>query len=892
MSTEQKPSQLQSVVITGDVTVDNYIYEGRRDTSYKENVRGVREVIELGGANCIHKILNKLMEKAEKDEAENYKKERPDAKFNITENWMIYNDFSVANKGRNTWQTSYSLWKPYVLKNDKFVFRVSKELGYGDQQPVIDLEKFISAIGVSMKDKQSPNILVIDDAGVQFRLKSNEKNWLLNKKADWIVYKMSRPLACGDLWEELLKTHSDNLIVIVSADNLRAEDIKITKGSSWEQTVEDIRNVLLSTRNVSNLAKGRHLIINFNNDGALWIDNTNRHMPSAKLLCDTARAEYEWSEKIQGTAFGYMSCLTAAIVYSMIHKSEKPETLDFVTGIESGLSAMRNLLENGHGYVDPNNSQLGFPAERIADEIRKPSHTLAVISIPWVKSNISKTSGQWMIAEMLQRSPSLKGEVSLNGLANLVILYGVKILDNIPFAKFKSLTTIDRTEIETLRNIKHLMIEYRDNPKANKPISFGVFGPPGAGKSFGVKQIAYEVFEEKSWLEFNLSQFTVGSLAELYGAFHQIRDKVLAGIIPVVFMDEFDSKKYEWLQYLLSPMQDGEFQEGQLKHTIGKCIFIFAGATSYTFDSFGYFNHDAEGKNALKDFILKKGPDFKSRLDAYINVLGPNQRTLIHKLNEVDPTDISFPLRRAIFIASKIKYQSYLPAPIDLGLINALLRISKYIHGARSLDKLISILKTADGSKLTRSNIPSDTQLAMYVDPIEFNKLLFEPLTNVKEIPIEELAKAIHFAWQVKANENKEALTEEFDKLFMQLDEEGKEDNRAAARRIQDILAIVNLKIEKVGIGPKLDPIQHKEILNHILHHIESLSALEHNGWWMQRLKAGWEFAEIRDNKRKLHHLLKPYSELPNFEKEKDRNSIRNYPGMLEKVGYQINWIN
>ena len=86
-------------------------------------------------------------------------------------------------------------------------------------------------------------------------------------------------------------------------------------------------------------------------------------------------------------------------------------------------------------------------------------------------------------------------------------------------------------------------------------------------------------------LEFNLAQFA--ETTDLIGAFHQVRDKVLQGLTPIVFWDEFDSREYEWLQYLLAPMQDGSFQEGQITHPIGKCVFVFAGGTSYDFDNFG-----------------------------------------------------------------------------------------------------------------------------------------------------------------------------------------------------------------------------------------------------------------------------------------------------------------
>ena len=51
-------------------------------------------------------------------------------------------------------------------------------------------------------------------------------------------------------------------------------------------------------------------------------------------------------------------------------------------------------------------------------------------------------------------------------------------------------------------------------------------------------------------MEFNLSQFD--SAEDLIGAFHQVRDRVLQGFIPVVFRDEFDSQNLKWLRSLLA----------------------------------------------------------------------------------------------------------------------------------------------------------------------------------------------------------------------------------------------------------------------------------------------------------------------------------------------------
>lgn len=885
MTRKKNTNQFKSVVVTGDVATDNYLYEGQRFTSHIMNVPGVRFISQPGGAALTYGILKELIG-SDSDEVTDSEK-NPDGK------WKLYPAFINESDDDTIYLNSYSMWKPYILNEGNSVWRMSNALGYGDENFKPDFSEIISSNDVISAETAEPKILVIDDSSVQFGIKSEpdikkqKAKWRLSDNLDWIVLKMTGQVAGNDLWVELTKNYSDKLIVIVSASELRSRDFKIAKGSSWEQTIEDTRNVLFTAESISSLKKCRHLILSFNNDGALWLNNSNRNKPEARLLCDTSRTENEWSEKISGKAFGYMTCLTSAIVYKLTDGSSDINSPDFTDGIKSGLFAMRNLLEYGHGYEKE--VPYGFPFKRIANEINKPHYSLSNISIPWIHPDKAERTGKWMIMEMLQHSPSRNEAVSLSGLGTQVVLYGTKILKNIPYAKFYKHITADRFEIESLRRIRQFMIEYRDNPKAERPLSFGVFGPPGAGKSFGVKQIAHEVFAGNCCLEFNLSQFSTGSMSELYGALHQIRDKVLTGKIPVVFMDEFDSKNYEWLQYLLSPMQDGEFQEGQLTHTIGKCIFIFAGATSYTFESFGTFKDDDGGRIAQKNFILKKGPDFKSRLDTYLNVQGPNRRMLDYENSIPDPDDISYPLRRAIFISSKIRYEAHLPAQIDLGLINALLHISKYVHGARSLDKLLSLLTSPDGTMLERNRIPDDSQLSLYVNPAEFKQLLTSYQKNLTNKSIEELAMAIFKGWLVITGKKK--TSSEYKKLYYDLSEESKEDNRAAARRIQIILATVNLKVEKITKSNRLNDKQQNEIFEHIKFHLELLSQLEHDGWWMQKIRFNWKFDEVREDKKKHHNLLKPYSVLPDEEKAKDWYTIENYQKLLHAVGYQINWI-
>ena len=173
-------------------------------------------------------------------------------------------------------------------------------------------------------------------------------------------------------------------------------------------------------------------------------------------------------------------------------------------------------------------------------------------------------------------------------------------------------------------------------------------------------------------------------------------------------------------------MQDGAFQEGQITHPVGKCIFVFAGGTSYNMSSFGKFNN-ADAEN---DFILKKGPDFISRLNGFINILGPNKRQLFNTAYKDeddkwkdDPTDLTYPDKKGYFyyrIAS-LKKDDF-PFKMDWGLLNAFIKVDRYKHGSRSMANLLNdIRQNNPRNLLLRSWLPSKSTLDLYFkDPDQF----------------------------------------------------------------------------------------------------------------------------------------------------------------------------
>jgi hypothetical protein len=470
------------------------------------------------------------------------------------------------------------------------------------------------------------------------------------------------------------------------------------------------------------------------------------------------------------------------------------------------------------------------------------------------------------------------------------------------------LFTIDRAEIESLRMIEAMIRNYDDVRVQKKPLSIGVFGPPGAGKSFGVKALAEGILgSHVPFLEFNLSQFD--DPGDLIGPMHRVRDAVLGGLTPVVFWDEFDSQQYRWLQYLLAPMQDGAFQDGQLTHPIGKCVFVFAGGTAATLDSFGVpeappiapdqrarlsaseRREREELERRYEQFKLLKGPDFVSRLHGFLNVLGPNPRT------DGDHIDITYPIRRALLLRTMLGLGNREELSIDAGLLRALLRVSTYRHGARSFEKIVGALgQASDNGRLYRAALPPDPILNRETDAEEFWRIVLERDRLRSSLDVDVLAALVHLRYREGAERSKAiaraagksegmwAVHPEIQKDFDALSEDAKASNRAAARRLPDLLALVDFRIVPQESGD--DGSWRKPLEKAIHRHIVRLAQAEHLGWWAERMSNGWTPGP-RDNALKRHPLLVEWSKLPPVERDKDVWAVLATPDLLAAIGHK-----
>ena len=737
----------------------------------------------------------------------------------------------------------------------------------------------------------------------------------------YFLLKMSLPLCRGDLWAALDPV-KDRLIVLVSAIDLRREDAQINSRLSWEQCVEHTIAVLRNDPIARDLLRAAHVVVGFRSAGALWVERGSEKVPFVhRLLFDPALLEGDFSQKYEGSAYGFQACVAAGIAHHLMKEEAQAEADNkpgpfsdpaafrqaLPQGIAAGITTRRLLLELGHGFVDQ--PEPGFPFQALGQAIARSTGGFVSVEVP-PDAGVPGAC-PWTIlgqAETAAATPA-PSAVPLAGLAELTARYGFEALSHVPAFRLGDLFTVDRSEIESYRALEGLIRSYEAVKVQKKPLSIGVFGPPGAGKSFGVKALAKGIFGEKvPFIEFNLSQFK--SPNELIGAFHRVRDAVLGGVTPFAFWDEFDSQSYKWLQYLLAPMQDGSFQEGQVTHPIGKCIFVFAGGTSPTMEEFGVKLPPSpaaeeppkpteeeraarrEIERLYREFQLLKGPDFVSRLHGFLNVLGPNPR-----LGAGCP-DVTWPIRRAIILRGVLKLKASEELDIDAGLLNALLNVSVYHHGARSFEKVINaLLCDRHHNRLHRSALPPLPLLDRETKAGEFNKLLTQRDAFKNHPELETLAAAIHHRFldgeekskaeaEIKANP---ALAWEVHPSirtrYAGLSADMKASNRAAARRIPDHLALIGYIVEAQKAGD--DGSWKAPLVAAIDMHIERLAQAEHLGWWAERIANGWTYDKDRNNAAKHHPALVPWAKLSPGNKGKDVSSILAIPEMLALAGFK-----
>ena len=68
----------------------------------------------------------------------------------------------------------------------------------------------------------------------------------------------------------------------------------------------------------------------------------------------------------------------------------------------------------------------------------------------------------------------------------------------------------------------------------------------------------------------------------------------------------------------------------------------------------------------------------------------------------------------------------------------------------------------------------------------------------------------------------------------------------------------------------------------------ELIASNVHDVWAEGRIRQGWTYGEQRDDSKKTTPCLVPYGDLPEAEKEYDRNTALETLRLIVKLGYRI----
>lgn len=69
---------------------------------------------------------------------------------------------------------------------------------------------------------------------------------------------------------------------------------------------------------------------------------------------------------------------------------------------------------------------------------------------------------------------------------------------------------------------------------------------------------------------------------------------------------------------------------------------------------------------------------------------------------------------------------------------------------------------------------------------------------------------------------------------------------------------------------------------------VERMARNVHEVWAQGRMAEGWTWGEERDDQRKTHPCLVPYEELPDAEREYDRQTAVQTLKLILKLGFKI----
>jgi hypothetical protein len=573
---------------------------------------------------------------------------------------------------------------------------------------------------------------------------------------------------------EMHQQLKEKTLAIVYGDHLRSGlDLAIARRISIERTAQDFLQELHTNPFLKELGKFEHLVVRF---GLLSVVHSYRikNRRFNRLFFDPKDIyEPSYSTKVSGLVTGNQTLLLGNILRQLLVLTEEEKKNPYVVterigvGIKHGIRDCKERYDNGYGdqplealeFLNPkppNNAKPAFlPAAFTGQRIEvKDLEDEEILASGIADERIPIAHPAWSILAQSAEYKLVQAAENIvyNGI-NLAINHQNNNFNTIwsPIGRFgenKEMIVLERYELESYRSVQ-LLMEEAMTPENKSILSLAVFGPPGSGKSFVSRRIANSACAASN-IKLSLETINLASISDsqqltskIDNAFNTYikKTKINKGkgkLQFIIFFDEFDcsinDKNLGWLKSFLPMMQDGEFSPTYNTHEkyenypeeLNQPILIFAGGTSHAYSHFSRQDSSGDPEDKLR-FVQAKGPDFVSRLRGHIDILGPT------KTSELDE---GYVIRRAILLRTAFlnRFRQFklisddentnLDKLLYKPLVRAMLTVSRYKHGARSMQAIIAMCGTLPGGRITAASMPPHTQLNMHVDANEFLKLI------------------------------------------------------------------------------------------------------------------------------------------------------------------------
>ncbi|EPS40965.1 hypothetical protein H072_5131 [Dactylellina haptotyla CBS 200.50] len=827
-----------NIILAGDAPVDVLIYPGLPDeNSHKKHM--LQTCRQRGGINLISRFVRHVA-----------------SDYGLTVHEPL-------NKGpENIRQEFVSSILEFEIRDEAnptafFSLKLNRRQRL-DYQPLFQLPAPYIAYG-------KRDTVVIQDTEGSFSNVDNAVNFLRNTHPGLLVYHMTRPLASGAIWDTIrngVYTESgiqdpDKLVVIVSANDLRAEGIQLSHGLSWEKTCEDFVEQLGSVGRLVSLVTCAHLIVNFGCDGVIY--HRGGHLNQPILCFDPRGTEGEFVRQNMGDVPGITEAFIAGMVTSLGGSAKNLEEC-----IELGFLSARRLAATGLSLgLNPSDK----PEHSIHTIMGRPSRTESPIFKLLIPSDVigSGADQHWSILDRIVGDPAeVARDIVKNGISS-------SNSNGIPIAQFGRLVLVDRNEIESFRIVSNVLRDYIDVPQ-NKPVSIALFGPKGSGRSYAALELGTALLSGQIVSQFRMDLTQATTPADLVPIFHSIRDSNLEGSFPIVYINGFDTvvpgTQLMWLFHLLTPMLHGRFLDNGVSRPIGRAIFFLG---SLDFKTYQKFRNQVGGGRGLPPARFE---EFVGCLHGYVNMLGPDC---------VGEHDRLYPVRRAVIVREllevrepKLKVDGKIS--IDENVLDVLLLVPFYRQGIRSLKAIIAMSRLNGCRHFERAALPPASQLDLHVDHKSFIRYLDGHV--LPEAIREHLADKIHTTYLQKRfsmGMSEEDRKRPAHQPWSQLPEEFRESARAHADDIPRKLRLISC-----FLAEQQDHMHRQPITSFNPREQDILAENEHDRWNAERLQKQWSKSSgVAPSSARASSFLVAWNDLPAEWQDVDRVLVASYPRIL-----------